>query len=193
MAKPKKKTNKKMKARKGGKKPVRRKKKKSVGQVFGGLGLVMAIIFMASTIVLLVGMLPTVVAIFVDRTRQKNKAVTVGAMNLAGCTPFLLELWSQGHNVGKSIDIITDPMAIVVMYAAAAVGYIIDWAMTGLVAGILYDRGQKRAVAIKKKQEELVERWGKEVTGTIPLDEYGFALDAPNDLPGDAQASDKKQ
>ena len=84
-------------------------------------------------------------------------------------------------------------MAIVVMYSAAAIGYLIDWAMTGLVSGILYDRGQKRTVTIQKKQEELVERWGKEVTGTIPLDEYGFPLEEPVESSGDDQVTDNKQ
>lgn len=163
-------------------KAVKSKNKKQKGkkgglQIFFVVGLLMAGVLIASTVLLLVGMLPTIVALFVDRTRQKNKAITVGSVNLAGCTPFLIQLWSEGHTLDKAISIISEPMAIVVMFSAAAVGYIVDWAITGLVSNLLYERGKKRVEKIKKKQAELVERWGKEVTGELVLDEYGFAIE----------------
>jgi hypothetical protein len=45
------------------------------------------------------------------------------------------------------------------------------------VAGVLFQRGKARQVAIGKRQEELVTRWGGEVTGDVALDPYGFALE----------------
>lgn len=177
-AKPKTKAKPKGKAKKRG---GQKKKNSFKKQLFLVLGLIMAGVFSASTVLLVVGMLPTFVAGFVDRSKKKNKAFTVGSMNLAGCTPFLLELWSQGHTMDKAVMIISDPTAIVVIYAAAAVGYLIDWAMTGLVSTILYDRGKARQRAIEKKQKELIERWGKEITGTMKLDEHGFAIEDKKD------------
>ncbi|MGB4057750.1 MAG: hypothetical protein WBK77_06675 [Alphaproteobacteria bacterium] len=149
----------------------------SNAQIFLTGGLIMAGVFYSVTTLLLVGMMPTAVAFIVDNSRAKTKVITVGAMNLAGCVPFLLELWTHGHSLGDVMKIIADPKAIVVMYSAAAIGYIIDWSLTSVIAAVLYQRGLARQAAIKKRQGELVSRWGEEVTGTIPLDEQGFAIE----------------
>lgn len=156
----------------------KKKKQRSFqSQIFLIVGVIMAAVFLPSTFLLLVGMLPTPFAVFVDRTKKKNKVITVGALNLAGCAPFLFELWTTGHDFERSVEIVTDPQAIVVMYSAAAVGYLISWAMTGIVASMMYQRGLARKKAVEKRQKELVERWGREVTGELPLDEFGFAID----------------
>ncbi len=146
------------------------------GQLFLIFGLVTAAVFLPSTVLLAIGMMPTLAAALVDRSRRKTKAVTVGAMNLAGCTPFLLELWYKGHSFEESAQIISQPTAIIVMYAAAAVGYLIDWALGGIVASVLYQRGNSRKKSIVQRQKDLVERWGREVTGELPLDEQGFPM-----------------
>jgi hypothetical protein len=143
----------------------------------------MGAVFMPTTFLLMIGMLPTPFAVLVDRTRGKNKVIAVGALNLAGCAPFLLELWTTEHTFEKSFDIITDPMAIIIMWSAAAVGYLVNWAMTGIVAASLYQRGLARQKLIKKKQDELIERWGKEVTGEMKLNEFGFPAEDLNNKP----------
>lgn len=157
------------------------------GQLFFIAGIIMAAVFLPSTLLLLAGMLPTPFAVFVDRTKGKNKVITVGAMNLAGCSPFLFDLWTTDHSSEKAFEIITDPMAIIVMWSAAAVGYVLNWAMTGIVSATMYQRGLARQKAIKKRQAELIERWGREVTGELPLDPEGFPVEA-----GDQPTASKK-
>jgi hypothetical protein len=173
------------------------KAKKSKKKSSGGLQLLWifmilaGVVFLPSSMLLVIGMLPSVVAVFVDHSRKKSKALTVAAMNFAGCTPFLLDLWVNGHNFEKSFMIVTDATAITVMYAAAAIGYLIDWSMTGIVANVMYQRGQSRKKAIIKQQEDLVERWGPEVTGRVTVDDYGFAVETPKkSAPGKAQPLD---
>ena len=160
------------------KRPRSHRSKSAVFQrnMFIGLGLIMAVVFLPSTFLLSISMLPTYVAALVDKGKRRTKAVTVGAMNLAGTLPFLLELWMQGHNFDKAFSITMDASAIVVIYSAAAVGYVIDWVMTGVVSKFLLQRGKSRIKGIEKRQEELVERWGKEVTGDVAVDQYGFPL-----------------
>lgn len=171
------------KSRKGsvkkGKSKAKRGKKKGAfkGQLFFVTGLLLAVVFLPTTFLLSIALLPTLAAAFVDRSKRKTKAVTVGAMNLAGSVPFMLELWFAGHDFEKAFDIVSDPKAIIVMYSAAAVGYLIDWAMTGIIASVLLQRGKARVKAITKRQNELVERWGKEVTGDVMMDEYGFSIE----------------
>ena len=143
--------------------------------------LLAGIVAMSTTMILLVGLLPTFVALFIDRTPEKTRVLTVGAMNAAGCAPFILQLWTTGVSMDNALSIITDPLTIVVMYCAAGVGYIIDWSVSGLVGSVMIQRGSVRRKQIAKRQAELVERWGPEVTGDNPGDAYGFAEkpDAP--------------
>lgn len=138
--------------------------------------MIAGLLFLPTTIVLCVGMLPTLVAAFIDQGRKKTLAFTVGAMNLAGCSPFLFELWKTGHDFSKGLEIVLDPKAIIVMYAAAAIGYLINWAMVGIISRILYQKAEARIESIKKQQKKLVERWGKKVTGQLVLDEEGFPV-----------------
>lgn len=131
---------------------------------------------LSTTMLLLIGMLPTFVALFIDRTADKNRPLTVGAMNLAGCAPFILQLWTTGTSMNNALTIITDPRTIIVMYCAAGVGYIINWAVSGLVGSVMVQRGTSRRNYIARRQAELVERWGPEVTGETVVDDYGFAV-----------------
>lgn len=156
---------------------ARRKKSGGTSRFMGIAGLFTAVIFMPTTIVLLMGMIPTIVAAVIDRTGRGIKAITVGAMNLAGCTPFLIDLWTKGHTPDIAVTIISDPRSMSVIYAAAGAGYMISWAMSGIVGTIMVQRGGGRIKDIVTHRATLVERWGREVTGEIPLDAYGFPLE----------------
>lgn len=157
--------------------PQEKKKKgfNPAGFVFLVLIVMGAAVFLPTTILLLVGMLPTIVAAYIDRSRRKAKAITVGAMNFAGATPFLFQLWTHGQSYHRSIELILDPMTITVIYIAAATGYVLDWGMCGIVSSFLHQKGLVQQKITKEKQKELVERWGREVTGDFALDESGFA------------------
>lgn len=160
------------------------KKKKSKGKKKNSFSLTfiflagVALIFMPTTILLFFGMLPTLVAALIDRSRKGTKALTVGAMNLAGCTPYLLELWVGHHTVDMALQLASNPGNIVMMYGAAAIGYMIDWMMAGVVTGIMVHNSTARIKEIEKSQKTLIERWGREVTGELVLDAYGFPVEA---------------
>jgi len=153
-----------------------KKKASFQSHFFTACGVILAVVLLPSTMLLVAGMAPTIAAFFVDNTKKKTKVLTVGSMNLAGCTPFLFELWMYGKNFEKSLSIIFDPQAIVIMYTAAAIGYTIDWGLTAFISTIMYQQGLKRQKEIKQRQSELIERWGKHVSGEVPLDDYGFPV-----------------
>ena len=133
--------------------------------------------FVPTTIVLCVGMLPTIVAFLVDRTRKKYKVYTVGMMNLTGCIPFIFDMWArERHNIDAALEYIGDPNTVTLMYFAAFLGYLIDWGMTGIVATYLSHKSRTRIDEIERIQDRLIEKWGKEVTGELPLDERGFPV-----------------
>jgi hypothetical protein len=159
-----------------------KKRKKSGGgwkiQIFMIMSLIMGVMFSAVAVVMVVGMIPSIVAGIVDSTKGKVKTLTVGSINFAGCVPFMLEVFKQGNNMSTAVSYIVQPRTIVVMYLSAGIGYLIDWAMTGIVASIVVQKTKKRAKDIGSVQKELIDRWGPEVTGTLPMDEYGFPREA---------------
>ena len=103
--------------------------------------------------------------------------MTVGAMNLCGCVPFLMDLWTTSHTAEFAIGLIADPRTIIVMYAAAGIGYMVDWALSGIIATIMIQRATSRLDAIRVRQDEMIVRWGREVTGEILLDSEGFPVE----------------
>jgi fumarate reductase subunit D len=141
-------------------------------------GVAVAAFFLPTTIILTVGMLPTAVAALTARSNRGERILTVGAMNFAGCVPFLLPLWSSDHTASHALRILTDLRSPIVMYCGAGIGYLIGWAMAGIVNTVMLQRVIGRLKDIKKRKAELEVRWGAEVTGDIPLNAQGFALEA---------------
>lgn len=129
------------------------------------VGVLLALVFLPTTMLLFFGMIPSLVAAFVSVRGRGARASTVTAMNLAGCVPYIFKLWSTSNDFEASIDILTSSNALMIIYTAAAFGYLIDWVVTGLVSSFLYQKGIARMKTIKKRQEELAERWGDGVGG----------------------------
>ena len=158
-----------------------KKKKKSKpmgwrGRVLLIFMLLAAIAVMPTTCMLMIGMIPSMVAVFIDRTKEKTRALSVGAMNFAGCSPFVLQLWTSENTFDQAMGIVADPRTIIVAYSAAGVGYILDWGISGLIGTVMIQRATSRREQITKRHEELVQRWGREVSGEIPVDRQGFAM-----------------
>lgn len=160
------------------KKKVKTKaKSKGVLPIMFTMAVVLAIVFLPSTIILAIGMIPSYVAIFVYGRQAAAKALTVASVNLTGCSPFLFDLWVTDHAIQNAIHIISNPTSILVMFGAAGLGYVADWMLTNIIIGLLYEQSKLRLKTIKKQQADLVKRWGEKVKGKIPLDSMGFPLE----------------
>lgn len=140
------------------------------------VGLTCAVLFAASTVILLAGMMPTLAANLVDKSRQKSRAISVGMMNLAGCLPFLLELWMspQPNSLDSALAIIMQPKTVIIIYVIAAAGYAIESAVTGMIATLKQQQAHSRLREIDRQLKDLVERWDHYVDGSVPLDDFGF-------------------
>lgn len=150
------------------------------------VGLIGAVLFSAMAAILLIGMIPSIVSLIVDQTKGKTRTLTVACVNFAGCTPFLVEVFRKGNDMSTAIQYILEPRTIVVMYLAAGMGYLIDWAMTGIVSSIMVQKAKRRIKDIERQKKDLIERWGPEVTGTMPLDQFGFPIEV-----ADAKSADE--
>jgi len=138
--------------------------------------LVVAVIFLPTTIFLAFGMMPTIAAFVTDRSVGRNKSICIGAMNFAGCFPFLLKFWTEfgQQNIENAFRLAADIETIIVIYMLAAGGCAIDKAITGIASNLIIQRSETRLSKIKIEQDKLVKRWGEKVTGLYKLDDYGF-------------------
>ncbi len=67
--------------------------------------------FIFPTLVLvLIGMLPSFIALLTDNDRQKTSTAAVAAMNAAGVSPFVIDLWTKGQTMENVFVILREPV-----------------------------------------------------------------------------------
>ena len=133
-----------------------------------GVVLVMLAAFsLPSLIVFTVGLLPTGVAFIIDRSDQKTGTFCVGGMNLCGVFPYVMKLWTENHSPAAAMEIISDVLSLLIMYAAAGFGWMIFLAIPPVIATFLSIMAQARVKALRATQNEIVEEWGQEVASAM--------------------------
>jgi hypothetical protein len=163
-----------------GAKPDKGKKSKKGG---GKLGLYTTLVvvgfaapFMLPTMILLLaGMLPTLIAFFIDKDRQHSSAIAIGAMNFAGLTPFLIDTLIKGQSMGNVFQILSDPSSWLIVLGAAAIGQMIVSVVPQALATLTLAHSELRIKTLKNNLEQLRNRWGPDVGTTKPIDSLTHA------------------
>ena len=127
--------------------------------------------FILPSLLICVGLLPTLVALINDRDWQKSSAMTIGFMNIAGVAPFLLDLWQQGQTMEAALHILGQQNTWLIMFGAAGVGKLILYAVPTAVATLTLTRMEVRLRALKAGLEQLKVIWGPDVATTAPIDQ----------------------
>jgi hypothetical protein len=116
-------------------------------------------------LVLIPGMMPTFVTLLIDRQRPRHLSYTVGVMNFAGVLPILLTL-AKGHltmtAAGQSL---VNPVTWMVMYGAAAAGWLICGATPPLARLCLELQASQRRRALEALSKAIRQEWGDDVAG----------------------------
>lgn len=137
----------------------------------GGLWLTLVLVIplglfvLPSTVLLLAGLIPTIVAYVVDKDPDKSAALTVGSMNLTGIAPFLVRLWQAGHTLDGTARLLADPFTWMVMFGAAAIGWLMYFFIPMGVAMVEQARSGSRIREMEAERAGLVADWGPEVMG----------------------------
>ncbi len=116
-------------------------------------------------IVYLVGMVPTFVAIFIDRDPRKYASITVAAMNFSGVSFYLVDFLAGTASFSRALEMVSDVFVLAVIYGAAASGWILIMALPPVTAVILTALAESQVQSLRKEQSELVKNWGPEVSG----------------------------
>lgn len=124
-------------------------------------------------IVVLVGMMPTIIALIVDRNPRKFAALTIASLNFAGVLPYLVKLWAKSQSLENALNIVVDVFALIVMYGAAGFGLMIYLTIPAFVASIFMVISQRRIAVLRETQRKIVEEWGESIA----------RVDAPEEKP----------
>ena len=133
--------------------------------LFGVLVIGLLVVAAPALIVLFVGMAPTAVAIFIDRYPQKYAGISVAALNFAGVSPYLVDFVFGTASFGRAFELVSDVFVLVVIYGAAAAGWVLVMIMPPVAAIVLGVITDSRIQALRKDQRQLVEDWGGDVAG----------------------------
>ncbi len=125
-----------------------------------GLVLITTLIMLPYAIILAIGMLPTLMAKLIDNKPEKNITLTVGIMNICGVVPNLMGLWQTGANVGAALRIISDPFALLMMFAGAAFGWMLIFSMPPLMAYLISIRAAETISRLQDRMQQLRSVWG---------------------------------
>ncbi len=145
--------------------PVQNQRKKKSSASFWPLIMVLLLIAIAgpSALIVFFGMMPAVVAFLVDRTRQKYGPLCVTGMNFCGVFPVLLELWTGEHSFSAAFELLVDPMMLMMMYGAAAIGWMLFLAIPPVIATFIGVMMESRITYLRGIQKKIIDEWGEEV------------------------------
>ncbi|MGR0186807.1 hypothetical protein [Azospirillum aestuarii] len=160
------------------------KKKKRKGSMLTLILLIIpaGLVVLPTSILFGIGMIPTIVAYVTDRDPEKSAPITVGGLNFCGCMPYAIELWKHNHTIGAAGKIFMDPLAWLVMYGSAAIGWALYFGIPPLVANFEVMRAEKRVSALKDVKVGLVQEWGPEVAGDLFDDAGGLSPDEQDQM-----------
>lgn len=142
--------------------------KRNIGGVLAAillipLSLVLIVVLQGGFVFVVFGLMPSLVAYFVDGHTGKPTFKTVLAFNLAGILPTMNDV-VQSDSMGATMQVLMgDAYSWFLVYGAAACGYGILLCSRSLTQIGIIITDQTRTDMLTKKQAALVEEWGQRV------------------------------
>lgn len=118
-------------------------------------------------LVLACGLTPAAVAALLDKRQSRNVATCVLVANLCGVVPPLAELWVRGNTLPAALGLLSDVYVWLMMYGAAATGWVLLWAAPMVMELVLAFADDQRVRRLRAYQRNLVAEWGESVTGKV--------------------------
>jgi hypothetical protein len=125
--------------------------------------------FFPTVLLMVIGMAPSIVAFIVDKRPGKVTARAIGYLNLAGCLPYAIKLWTGQNTLTGVLSLLGEPSALMVMYSSAAMGWMLNFIMAPIMTAYLAVQYEVKARSIGNRQAELIKEWGGEVKGQATM------------------------
>jgi len=139
--------------------------------------MVLGVVSLETLELICVGMAPTIVAWALNREREPYGPLSVAALNFAGIVPFLPDSLGMGQGPFADAGLLSDSFVWLVMYGAAAIGWLFYLGVPPLAAALSQSRADRLAVRLRRRQKELVIEWGPDIAGK-PAPREGSAPEA---------------
>lgn len=115
------------------------------------------------TIVIGLGLLPSLITWLVDRDRAKLTAVTVLALNAAALMPSLIHVWESGGTMSAALELMASPLTWILILLGVLAGWVFSQGVPALVVGVIITRERAQANRMRERQKQLIEEWGSAV------------------------------
>ena len=128
-----------------------------------------AVVAGPTLLLMVVGLVPTIVALIIDRSKQKSGAVCVGSINIIGVFPYIIDLWAGINTWHSSAEIISDVFTLLVMYSAAAFGWLLFLTLPSVISSFVMVLQQRKVAQLRGEQKDLIEEWGEDVAAIVEM------------------------
>lgn len=125
-----------------------------------------AILMAPLAIVLVAALVPSVVARIVDSGPGKFLTLSVFSMNLVGSLYFVHQVFTLGNDLSVVSVVLRDSIGWLAAFAGAGCGWMLFAAMPPMFAKMAEAQSALRMRRVRRDQAQLVEEWGKVVTGS---------------------------
>lgn len=122
-----------------------------------------------SLVIFFLGMLPTLVALIIDRSKQRSTSFCVGSINFIGVFPFMMSLWTDMNTYDQAIRIVSDIFNLLVMYSSAAFGWFLFLSLPPIISSFVIVLQQRKVAQLRGEQKDLIEEWGTEVASIVEM------------------------
>lgn len=151
------------------------KKKKKKGGTMSTIFLIvislaMIVVFHTGFIFFMIGLMPSIVAFYLDRTRSRTTFHTVLACNLSGVIPFMAQMLKEGPTGGYTTELMSDGGNWLIIGASAGFGWVLVYAAPLFAQFIITMFHQGQIMRFETLQNRIVEDWGTEVAHFFPTE-----------------------
>ena len=133
--------------------------------LFSVLCSVLILLLQFGFIFILLGLMPSIVAYYIDNEPRKTSFKIVFAGNLSAALPTITPMLKAAINF-RSFDVVSafrDPSVWLFIYMGAAAGWCLIFISRQLARIITAMRYEMRIAALQKEQSALLQEWGNEI------------------------------
>ncbi|OJV15805.1 MAG: hypothetical protein BGO27_07825 [Alphaproteobacteria bacterium 33-17] len=112
----------------------------------------------------LLALLPTIVAVSIDKRSSRAASNTIGGFNILGVLPYAVELLQEGLGASsKAQAMLTDLTVWFIVYGSASIGWILIWVVPQVFGSYFVYREERKIKTYLDEQKKLYDEWGPKV------------------------------